>query len=264
MPLLERTNGGPKLTPAGERLVEHADAVICRLEEAERELSEIAGLEGGRLRLISFPTASATLVTEAVSNFRRSFPEVELKLGEAEPEESLPQLRAGDFDIALSYDFANSPEQPGRDLTQQLILEEFMEVAMPKGHPLAASEKVSLKDLSEEDWLCGVSRGSCREHVISVCRGAGFEPKIGFESNDYTVLQGLVAGGLGVTLLPELARSRKNPDIVVRPLTGKQPVRRVWAVTREEGRSPATDAMLEVIADVGRRFAEKNRLELAA
>lgn len=264
MPLLERTSGGPKLTPAGERLVEHADAVICRLDEAERELSEIAGLEGGRLRLISFPTASATLVTDAVSSFRRSFPAVELKLGEAEPEESLPQLRGGDYDIALSYDFTLTPEEPGRDLTQQLILEEHMEVALPKGHPLAAAEKVAIKDLSEEDWLCGVSRGSCREHVISVCRTAGFEPNIGFESNDYTVLQGLVASGLGVTLLPELARSRKNPDIIVRPVTGKQPMRRVWAVTREEGRSPATEAMLEVLSEVGRRFAEKNRLSVAA
>src|SRR5829696_5735565 len=117
VPLLERTSDGPKLTSSGEALMEHGDAVICRLEEAERELSEIAGLEGGRLRLISFPTASATLVTEAVSNFRRSFPAVELKLGEAEPEESLPQLRSGDYDIALSYDFTMSPEAPGRDLT---------------------------------------------------------------------------------------------------------------------------------------------------
>ena len=199
-----------------------------------------------------------------MSSFRGRFPDVELKLGEAEPGESLPQLRSGDYDIALSYDFELSPEKPGRDLSQQLILEEYMEVALPKGHPLVGSEKVNLKDLSEEDWLCGVSRGSCREHVIRTCQQAGFEPKIGFESDDYTVIQGLVAGGLGVTLLPELARSGKHPEIEVRPITGKQPKRRVWAVTRAEGRSPATDAMLEVLVDVGRNFAAKNNLRLAA
>ena len=54
IPLLERTSDGPKLTSAGEALMEHGDAVICRLEEAERELAQIAGLEGGRLRLASF------------------------------------------------------------------------------------------------------------------------------------------------------------------------------------------------------------------
>lgn len=265
MSLLERTSEGPKLTPAGERLIEHADAVLSRLEEAERELSQIAGLEGGRLRLVSFPTASATLVTHAVSTFRKRFPEVELNLGEAEPNESLPALRAGEYDIALAYDFVLHPEEPGRDLGRQLILEETMEVALPKGHPLAASKSVRLSDLAEEDWLCGVSRGSCREHVIRICQKAGFDPRIGFESDDYTVLQGLVAGGLGVALLPELALSGKHSGIVVRPVTGKPPVRRVWAVTREGGaRSPATEAMLGVLAEVGERFAKDHRLRLAA
>src|SRR6059058_835508 len=67
MPLLDRTSDGPRLTAAGETLLEHADAVIARLDEAERELSAIAGLDGGRLRLASFPSASATLVTRALS-----------------------------------------------------------------------------------------------------------------------------------------------------------------------------------------------------
>ena len=101
MTLLERTSSGPKLTDAGRALVAHADAVICRLEEAERELAAIAGLEGGRVRLVSFPTANATLVTRAVSSFRERHPAVELQLAEAEPERSVPALKRGDFDLAL-------------------------------------------------------------------------------------------------------------------------------------------------------------------
>jgi DNA-binding transcriptional LysR family regulator len=265
MQLLDRTSEGPRLTPAGETLMGHADVVLARLDEAERELAEIAGLEGGLVRLVSFPTASATLVTQAVSTFRMRFPEVDLKLGEAEPHDSLPALRAGEYDVALAYDFELEPEEPGRDLDRQLLLEETMEVAMPKGHPLAASKAVALPDLAEDDWLCGVSQGSCRAHVIRVCQNAGFDPRIGFESDDYTVLQGLVAGGLGVALLPELALSGKHPEIVVRPVTGKQPVRRVWAVTREgSGRSPAIEAMLGILGEVGERFAAENRLRLAA
>ena len=79
IPLLERTSDGPKLTAAGETLMDHGDAVICRLEEAERELAQIAGLEGGRLRLASFPTASATLMTRALPLFRQRFPRVVLE-----------------------------------------------------------------------------------------------------------------------------------------------------------------------------------------
>src|SRR5918996_1954719 len=104
MSLLDRTNGGPKLTDAGRSLVDHADAVIARLDEAERELAAIAGLEGGRLRLASFPTASATLVTRAVSTFRERHPKVELRLAEADPEDSVPSLKRGEQDLALTFD----------------------------------------------------------------------------------------------------------------------------------------------------------------
>ncbi len=109
MQLLERTSDGPKLTRAGETLAGHADAVIARLDEAERELAEIAGLEGGRMRLISFPSASATLVTRAMSEFRARFPGIELQFAEGEPEESIPALKRGEFDIALGFDYPVVP-----------------------------------------------------------------------------------------------------------------------------------------------------------
>src|SRR5690242_17867386 len=103
MSLLERTSSGPQLTDAGRALVCHTDAILCRLEEAERELAAIAGLEGGSLRLVSFPTASATLLTKAVSAFRGRFPSVELQLGEAEPEDAIPLLKRGKYDLAIAY-----------------------------------------------------------------------------------------------------------------------------------------------------------------
>ena len=255
MSLLERTSAGPKLTDAGRALVTHADAVICRLEEAERELAAIAGLEGGRLRLVSFPTASATLVTRAVSAFRDQFPSVELQLGEAEPEESVPALKRGDYDLALTYDYEFNPDEPDRDIERRLLLEEGMQVALPPGHALTKRRAVKLEDLAEEDWLTGVSRGSCRDHLIMLCQAAGFDPKISFESDDYQVLQGLVAAGMGVTLLPELALAGRYPELELRPVAPKAPRRRVWATALAEGsRAPATDAMFGVLDEVGRRF----------
>src|SRR5919204_3141963 len=101
VPLLQRTSEGPKLTAAGDALMEHGDAVLCRLEEAERELAQIAGLEGGRLKLASFPTASATLMTSALSLFRQRFPKVELEFSEQEPEDAFPTLRRGNLDLSV-------------------------------------------------------------------------------------------------------------------------------------------------------------------
>jgi DNA-binding transcriptional LysR family regulator len=261
--LLERTSDGPKLTAAGERLMEHTDAVITRLSEAERELASIAGLEGGRLRLISFPTASATLMTRAMSEFRRSHPQIELHFAEGEPEESLPAVKRGDYDLALTFDFVAFPEDFGRDTASELIFTDPMRVALPVGHPLADSDTVDLAALSDDDWLCGDKPSACRMHVINACRAAGFEPRISFESDDYQVIQGLVKAGLGVGLIPELAQP--DPDVVLRDIEPDPPIRRVWAVTRTaETRSPAVDEMLAILRDVGTSWQRERKLQIAA
>jgi DNA-binding transcriptional LysR family regulator len=255
MQLLERTSDGPKLTIAGETLAGHADAVIARLDEAERELAEIAGLESGRIRLVSFPSASATLVTKAMSEFRGRFPGIELQFAEAEPEVSIPALKRGDFDVAVAFDYPSAPADYGRDTEAELIFEDPMRIALAPGHPLAASERVEIKDLADEDWLCGRAPSSCRAHVIAIGREAGFEPRISFESDDYEVLKGLVAAGLGVTVLPELAGG--HPGVELRDVHPNAPLRRVWAVTRDAAsRPPAVEQMVSILRAVGESYAE--------
>src|SRR4029453_3614845 len=103
--LLQRRAGGVRLTDAGRALVARADVIFAQLDDAERELAAIAGLRGGRVRLASFPSAGATLVTEAVSRYQRRHPEVELSLSEGEPDETVPSLKRGDFDLAIVFDY---------------------------------------------------------------------------------------------------------------------------------------------------------------
>src|SRR3954447_13535839 len=263
IPLLERTSDGPKLTAAGEALMDHGDAVIGRLEEAEREIAQIAGLEGGRLRLSSFPTASATLMTRALSLFRQRFPKVELEFTEAETEDAFPALKRGDFDLAVVFDYPAFPLDFSRDVEAEMIYEEPMRVALPPGHPLAAAKSVRIEDLADEDWLCGALPSSCRDQVITLCREAGVEPKISFQSEEYEVIKGFVAGGLGVTIMPELAGG--HPGIELRAVRGEKPIRRVWAVTREsEARSPAAEQMLGILREVCRAHRDERELALAA
>jgi DNA-binding transcriptional LysR family regulator len=267
MQLLDRARGGPKLTDAGRVLVGHAEAAIARLDEAERELAAIAGLEGGQLRLASFPSASATVLTEAVSVFHGRHPKVRLSIAEAEPEQSLPRLKGGELDLALSFDYPSVPSPPDRDLELTLLLTESMHLALPKKHPLAERQVVPLAELSEERWLCGSRPSSCGEVVLRACRDAGFEAQVGFESDDYQVMQGFIAAGLGFTLLPDLALPTLRSDLVVRATDPPAPQRRVWAATRAEGaRSPATDEMLSILVDVGESLARRSseRLELVA
>src|SRR3954449_9345882 len=263
IPLLERTSDGPKLTSAGEALMEHGDAVICRLEEAERELAQIAGLEGGRLRVASFPTASATLMTKALSLFRERFPKVELQFCEDEPEDSFPNLKRGDFDLTVVFDYPEFPLDFSRDVEAELIYEEPMRVALPPGHPLAAAKSVRISDLADEDWLCGALPSSCVDQIFKLCREAGFEPRISFRSEDYEVIKGFVAGGLGVSILPELAGD--HPGIELRSVRGQKPIRRVWAVTRANDiRSPAAEEMLGILREVCREYRDQPRLQAVA
>jgi DNA-binding transcriptional LysR family regulator len=249
VPLLLRLRSGPALTEAGELLVGHADAAICRLEEAERELAELAGLGAGEIRLISFPSANATIVAAAGAAFRQLHPDVGLRLSEAEPEDALPRLKRGDFDLAVLYDFELSPFEEDRDLELTPLLTERMHAMVAADHPLASSSGgIHLEQLADEQWLCGTTEGSCRQLTLRSCEGAGFVPKIAFESDDYTVMQSLVAAGLGVTLIPDLALVSLNPGIRVLPLLPEPPVRRVWAATLVAGsRSSATEAMVDVL-----------------
>ena len=238
MQLLDRTREGPKLTDAGLVLVGHAEAAIARLEEAERELAAIAGLEGGELRLASFPSASATVLTEAVSVFHRRHPNVRLSVADAEPEQSLPRLRAGELDLALTFDYPSVPHDADRDLDRTLVLTESMHLALPEDHPLAKRRQVPLDALADEDWLCGSRPSSCGEVVLRACRNAGFEPHVGFESDDYNVMQGFIAAGLGVTLLPDLVMPTLRSDLVVRATDPPAPERRSGPRPGPRARAP--------------------------
>jgi DNA-binding transcriptional LysR family regulator len=264
LPLLERTSDGPKLTDAGATLVCHADAAIARLEEAEQEIAAIAGLEGGELRIASFPTASAVLLTEALAEFKTTHPGVRLSVTEAEPEQSLPMLHAAEVDLALTFDYTALPAAEERDVERELLLSESMYVALPRDHPLAAADRVRLADLAEEAWVCGTRPSSCSRAVVETCRAAGFDPRIAFESDEYAVLQGYVAAGLGYTLLPGLALPTLRADLVVRPTKPDALQRRVWGATRPEGaRSAATEAMVATLVRAGERVAAGD-LKLAA
>ena len=253
--LLKRTNGGPEPTAAGKALIAHAEAVICRLEEAERELAEIAGLGAGSLRMVSFPSASVTIAARAAARFRDRHPGVALSLSEGEPEESLPNLRAGRHEVAVVFDFEHYPFPPDRDIDLTPLVVEQMSAVVCAGHPLAGKDSVRIEELRDEPWLAGTTAGSCTQNIRIACEKAGFEPRIDFQSNDYTVMKRMIAEGLGVTLLPDLALGDGLEGVVVLPVKPKPPVRRVWAATLAAGsRSPATEAMIELLVEIAAAF----------
>jgi DNA-binding transcriptional LysR family regulator len=251
--LVDRGARGIRLTDAGEALVKHADAILTRICDAEAELEAIAGLRGGRVRLASFATAGSTFVPHAIATFHEQHPEVEILLKESDPEDSVPALKAGQLDIAILFE----PHGAGdlTDLEQVHLLEDPMSVVLPEDHPLASKTKVRLKDLSEESWVQTTSSCPCGVIVADQCRAAGFEPRVAFESDDYLTVQGLVAAGVGVAMIPSLGLAAYRPDVAIRPLIGAHPKRDIFAATLPAARrAPATQAMLDVLSDAARRY----------
>lgn len=257
VPLIERDRRGVRPTAAGVALIDHADGILSRLEVAEADVAAIAGVRGGKLRMASFPTAGATLMPVAIATFRASHPEVELTLAEGEPDEIVPRLRAGELDLALVYEFRGVSEKLGAGMRRFDLLDDPIRVALPTGHELAERETVRLEDLREESWVQTSAPTPYARYVVRSCHAAGFEPRVSFESDDFQTVQGLVAAGVGVALIPQLALSSPRGDIVIRPLHPGGPVRGVLAATpRGAAVMPAVATMVDVLRTAAQRYRE--------
>jgi molybdate transport repressor ModE-like protein len=260
--LVTRGSRGIRLTEAGEALVRHADAILTRLADAEAELEAIAGLRGGRLRLAAFPTVGATLMPLAIATFRERHPDIELTVRQLEPEDSLPLLKCGEIDVALTIEPNEIDQNEGLEVIP--LLEDPMFAALPMNHKLANKSRVRLKDLSEEAWIGTTDACSCGTLVRNHCIRMGFEPQITFESDDYLAIQGLVAAGVGVAMIPTLALTTVRDDIVIRDLGPEAPIREIAVATLPGAqRSPAARAMLDVLQEVATQYA-KPKPHLAA
>jgi DNA-binding transcriptional LysR family regulator len=256
-PLVLRGRRGVTPTPAGAALVSHAERIFEQVRAAEADIAAVMGVRAGRLRVGSFPSGGATLMPPAVARFRRSHPDVALTLEDGEPEEIVPRLRAGELDLALLYEFPGARPRSrrlGAGLRPVKLLEDPMRVALPAEHPLASAAELRLTDLRDEQWVQTSVHSSYARYVVSTCLQAGFEPEVAFESDDFDTIQGLVAAGVGVALIPRLALNRVHPGVAVRELATGEPIRQVTVATVGTGVAPAARSMIRILGDVAQRF----------
>jgi molybdate transport repressor ModE-like protein len=245
--LITRSGRGVRFTDAGLALVEHADAVLARLDAAEEEVASIAGLRAGRVRLAAFPSAGATVMADAVARLRAAHPGIVVTFAEAEPEDALPLLRAGEIDLALAFSFPAMTPHDGRDVAGVPLLHDPSLLVVPASHPLADRDApVRLEDLADEVWIAGCER--CRAHLLHCTAERGFTPRIDFATDDHLTVQALIGAGLGVSLLPALAlHSSCRSDVGVLPVAGS-PGRTVQAILPlADRRPPAVEATIEAL-----------------
>lgn len=256
-PLLIRAGREMRLTQAGEALVRHATGILAGLTAAEEEIAAIAGLRAGRVRLVSFPSGSSTLVPTALAALRAAHPGTRVSLEEAEPPRSVELLRQGDCDVALAFRYegaAGAGEGAGEweDLVVRPLLTDRLVGLVPERHRLARAGSVAIGELAGDPWIAGCPR--CRGQLVQVCEGAGFTPRIDFATDDYPAVVGLVGAGLGVAVLPQLAvesvRPRGARTVALEPAVRRE----IVALTLPDlAQVPAVAATLEELVRAGAR-----------
>jgi len=254
--LIERDRKRARLTEAGEILLGHADAILGRIEHAERDLSAYLQARSGRFRLAAFESAGAALVPIAVAGFHARHPDVELNVVQMEPVEASTRLENRQLDLAIVYDLQPATGALGEELELTRLLHDRYTAVIPREHRLAGKGVIELSELADDVWINTTERDLCHEIILSACRAAGFEPQVAFEVDEIATSQALIAGGSGVTLLPGLALGRRHRDVVIASLGAGAPVRSIYAArlsTRYA--TPACEAMLSILGD-GARLAD--------
>jgi DNA-binding transcriptional LysR family regulator len=277
--LVRRVPQGAVLTDAGRVLVARGEEIIARLQDAEAELLALAGLEGGRVRMASFASAAASIVPLAIARFREQYPAVELTIEMSDPLDSIPRLRSGELDMALSHDATfetvgdrmpvlalpdEGAAQRAPDIELVHLFDDPMYVAMPLGHALAGSDVLDLAAFADEPWMLATTR-SCPDsrRFLRACHAAGFEPRIAFQNDDYPAMLGFVAAGVGVALIPDMVTRAIRDDVIVRPLHPAPPPRPILVALPSGYRSPGAAAMLTILREVSEEWVAA-RAEYAA
>ncbi|CAM3514850.1 LysR family transcriptional regulator [Marinicrinis lubricantis] len=190
-----------QLTPVGKLFLKRVEAILADLERSIQETREFMDPELGEIRL-GFPHSMGVhLVPMVVSTFKHEHNKVNFKLKQGKYDQLIQSVMKAETDLAFISPFPEKHDHVTGDL---LITEDLYAVFPPK-HPLAQKESISLIDLKDEPFVLFNEGFSLRSIVIEACAKAGFIPKISFESDETDTIRGLVAAGMGVSLLPEIA-----------------------------------------------------------
>jgi LysR family hydrogen peroxide-inducible transcriptional activator len=229
--LIERAPKRVALTAAGEEIVERARRIL----EASDEIVELAKGHrdplAGRLKLALLPTIGPYLLPNVAARLRKLLPRLELMLYEYQTDPMLEKLHSGEIDVGI---LALPVSMDGLD-SYELYREPFT-VALPANHRLASRASIKVDDLAHETLLL-LEDGHClREQALDICSSGDVHEKQDFRATSLETLRQMVAAGVGITLLPELAGRGAYGNargVVIKPFAKPVPTRTIGAVWRK-------------------------------
>ena len=246
--LIERARGQPSvdLTEAGRLLLAHADAVLARIQAAHADFDAFGQGALGVLRVGTYQSVSTHILPALMRDYSAAWPQVEVRLTEVANHELLPLVERGELDLT----FEILPLADGPFETLELMHDPYV-LLVAADSPLAQR---SFKEPPRPRDFAGlplISYRNEREATLleELVRGHGHEPRVIFRSDDNGAVQGMVAAGLGVALVPALAVDARDLGVVALPLGEAVPPRVLClAWHRDRYRSPAARAFVDAAA----------------
>ncbi|OLT41186.1 LysR family transcriptional regulator [Saccharomonospora sp. CUA-673] len=254
--LIEARGRGIQLTTAARTLLRHVDVLSAQANRAYAELAALSDEPSGPFTLCGFSTAATHLLPPVAAALRDRHEHVTARVFEAEPVRCFELLLAGDADLALVINTADTPPTGDDRFDQRPLLDDPLDLVVPAEHPFTRRRRVRLSDAADEDWIVGRPGSAYHDLVRTACNAAGFSPNIAHYADEWDTGAALVAHGFGVILVPRLARLHEDRPVVRVPLSGDPaPARRVLAATRRgNGAHPLVTECLEAINDVAARL----------
>jgi DNA-binding transcriptional LysR family regulator len=209
-PVLTRLPRGVQLTEAGEVLTSRARLFRREMRAASGDLEAIRGLQRGSVRLGSFPTVSASLLSDALKEYHSRWPEVDVRVRSAVRPQLLDMLHSSEVDLALLWSYSWT-EEAERSLSLESLMEDETVLLLPIDHQ--SDDEIALPDLRDARWIIRSNDHPAGEVLLRSCRAAGFEPDVVYEAHDYQEIEAMVAAGVGIAMVPRLAVAYHRPDV---------------------------------------------------
>ncbi|WP_330461705.1 LysR family transcriptional regulator [Streptomyces sp. NBC_00820] len=236
-----------RLTGAAKVVLRHAEEIFESIERLHRALAEHRGGEHGEVSVSGFGTTLAPLILPAAGILKRRLPGLRTTLAEVDPPVSFELLELGRTDVVIAVESPTAPVLDRRFDKRPLMTEVF-DVALPAEHPLADAPSLALGDLAEEAWIFATV-GMCQEIPLAACAAAGFTPRATHVIGDWDATFAAVRQGLGICLVPRLARRSSQPGVAVRRFD-EAPWRRVFAAVRSGStQTPQIEAVLDALSE---------------
>lgn len=255
-PVLTRLPRGVQLTEAGEILTSRARLFRREMRAASGDLEAIRGLERGSVRLGSFPTVSASLLSDALKDYHSRWPGVDVRVRSAVRPQLLDMLHSSEIDLALLWSYAWT-EEAERSLSLEPLMEDPTVLLLPIDDDRVQHD-VSLHDLRDARWIIRSNDHPAAEVLYRSCRVAGFEPDVVYEAHDYQEIEAMVAAGVGIAMVPGLSVIHHRPDVTTIdfPDTDRVPTRVIYIASLARRQyTPAMYAISTALRGAAERIA---------